>query len=628
MIVAFFLFIAGPFLIVGWISAAKTSDTIKAEVGKTMLQLVKQNHATMENTLSSVRDKTMTFLDNHFFSNSRQLKFWTNINTLGELNEADTILDRWSSDGTEYTMYLNRSGEEAFPVDISYKEKGLIFLKEGDSPKPDWADQTLKELGAGTFRLIRNSSNQPSVSYTRAILHPEQYNEYMGFLVVTKLEVVLMKNMMAVQLPDRAAIYLFNGEGELLMHAGGEEETGAPSTAALTPTEAGPATEANAMPADMTPRGAKPATAAIAVGVTIEETASAGYTDLLSELPEKLRNYESGYYYGGSGKRAFLYATSYDSIFGTRLMYKIPLESITGNQVQFQRVITVMLAVYLFFVLFFLLYLLRDIIKPLGRLVAFTRLYEPGKPFDFGSYGKDRRNDEFGLLYNAFARMTVRLDQSIEENYGMKIKQKEQELSTLHSQITPHLLYNTLDSIYWYALESGNADVGSMVKDLSKLLRIGLSKGKTIISVGEELEHVQAYIRLQMKRYPDVFEVFWDVDEGVEACQVPKVIIQPLVENAIFHGVQSMDGEGMLWVRIKQNEETLRIQVEDNGFIPVDLEKLRMIVSGELQDKGYGIRNVHQRIQLHYGEAYGLSYSLREGGGLAAAIVVPLCLHE
>src|SRR5690606_22336705 len=105
-------------------------------------------------------------------------------------------------------------------------------------------------------------------------------------------------------------------------------------------------------------------------------------------------------------------------------------------------------------------------------------------------------------------------------------------LTTLHSQITPHLLYNTLDSIYWYALDSGNTDVGDMVKDLSKLLRIGLSKGKTIITVGEELEHVAAYSRLQMKRYPNTFEAEWDVDETLNGCMTPKVILQPLVENA------------------------------------------------------------------------------------------------
>ncbi|WP_181592493.1 sensor histidine kinase [Paenibacillus sp. YN15] len=570
MILAFCLFIIGPFLAVGWASSSKTSATIKEEVGKTMLQLVKQNHAMMENTLISVRDKTITFLDNYFFSNSSQLAFWTNISTLGEMNEADAILGRWSSDGTEYALYLKE--ENTLPVDATAKNKGIIYLSGNTEEYPPWAEETLLEKGAGTVRLASIGSGSPTVLFTRAILHPEKYDETLGFLAVSKLEVLLMKNMIAVQLPKDAAIFLYDSGGELLMQYG---------------------------------------EGAIAEG----------------ELPASLKSHESDYSYAADS-HAYLYAVSYESRFGTRLVYKIPLASITGNQAQFQRTITIMMGVYLLFVLLFVLYVLRDIIKPLGKLVMFTRVYEPGRRLPFDMSPPRQRMDEFGLLHQAFIRMTQRLDQSIEENYGMQIKQKEQELSTLHSQITPHLLYNTLDSIYWYALDSGNQDVGAMVKDLSKLLRIGLSKGKSIITVSEEMEHVQAYIRLQMKRYPGVFEVFWDVDEGLENCMVPKVVIQPLVENAIFHGVQSMDGEGQLWVRVKNRGEELHILVEDNGFIPVDVEKLRLIVNGELRDKGYGIRNVHQRIQLHYGEAYGLEYRLRPEGGLIASIVVPFRVKE
>ncbi|UKS29303.1 histidine kinase [Paenibacillus sp. HWE-109] len=567
MILAFCLFIIGPFLLVGWYSASRTSATMKNEVGKTMLQLVKQNHATMENTMSSARDKTVTFLDNHFFSNPKQFAFWTHISSISELSEADTILERWSSDGTEYTLYLENKGEQPFPLNALYKNQGLIYLDQG-SPYPEWAEQTQKEKGAGSIRLATMSNGQSTVSFTRSILHPGKYDESIGFLVVSKLEVLLTKNMVSVQLPPNAGVYLFDDRDELLMQAG------------------------------------------------------TGTMDL-TELPENMRNQTSGFYFANSRNHQDLYAISNDINFNTRLIYKIPLASIMGNQTDFQRMIMVMLAVYLLLVLLFVLYLLRNIIKPLAKLVMFTRLYEPGRPFDFGNLSSRASTDEFGVLYKAFIRMTGRLNDSIEENYGMKIKQKEQELTTLHSQITPHLLYNTLDSIYWYALESGNEGVGSMVKDLSKLLRIGLSKGKSIISTSEELEHIQAYIRLQMKRYPGNFEVFWEIEEGIGAYTMPKVLIQPLVENAIFHGIQSMDGEGHLWVRMRRSAEDVHILVEDNGFIPVNLDKLQSIVHGHLQDKGYGIRNVHQRIQLHYGEGYGLSYRLREGGGLIAHIVIP-----
>ncbi len=538
-------------------------------MGKTMFQLVKQNHTTLEKTLSSVRDKTITFLDNHFFSSTRQFAFWTGIETLSEVSEADIILDRWSSDGTEYALYMLNAQDKILPFDMPFKERGVIYTK-GSFGYLSWAEQALQEKGAGAVRLTKSDSGS-TVTFTRSILHPEKYGESVGFLVVSKLEVLLTKDLMTVQLPENASIYLFNDQEELLMRVGKED-----------------------LP--------------------------------LTAFPEAVRNHTSGYYFANKGSTQWLYAYSHNSVFNTRLIYQIPLDSITGNQTVYQWIIMVMSAIYMLFVLFFVLYLLRSIVKPLARLVTFTKLYEPGKKFDFGSYPS--RLDEFGLLYEAFLRMTRRLDQSVEENYVIKIKQKEMELSALHSQITPHLLYNTLDSIYWYAVDSGNMDVGSMVKDLSRLLRIGLSKGKSIITIEEELEHVQAYVRLQMKRYPDTFEIFWDIDEAVKAYMTPKVILQPLVENAIFHGVNSMDGEGFIWIRIKRNREEIQMIVEDNGFISVDILKLELIVHGETNDKGYGIRNVHQRIQLHFGESYGLRYDLREGGGLVATIKIPLQENE
>jgi two-component system sensor histidine kinase YesM len=111
-----------------------------------MLQLVKQNHATVENSLSSVRDKTVTFLDNHFFSNPKQFAFWTHIETINALSEADTILDRWSSDGTEYAIYMANRGNQPFPINALYKKQGLIYL-DSSSTYPEWALQTQEEKG-------------------------------------------------------------------------------------------------------------------------------------------------------------------------------------------------------------------------------------------------------------------------------------------------------------------------------------------------------------------------------------------------------------------------------------------------------------------------------------------------
>jgi two-component system, sensor histidine kinase YesM len=502
---------------------------MKSEVGKTMLQLIKQNHMTLEKTLVSVSDKTVTFLDNQFFSDAKQLSFWTEIETVREITEADSILERWSTDGTEYSLWMPPPGLHPMPQHMRYKDTGFMYSPIQGQETPTWAEQALQEKGAGTLRLTHAYKGLETVSFIRCILQPQQYDKPLGFLVVSRLEALLMKDLSSVQLPENARIYLLNQHNELLLSVGDPDSES-------------------------------------------------------SDIPEKLlRGSSSGYDYNAAGRIPWLYVYSYKEHFNTRLIYKIPVESITGSHKEFQWMMMVLSAIYLLFVLMFVLYLMRNFVKPLGK----------------------------------------RLDQSIEENYGMRIRQKEMELTTLHSQITPHLLYNTLDSIYWYAIDSGNRGVGVMVKDLSKLLRIGLSKGKSIISVQEELEHVQAYIRLQMERYPDTFEVQWDIDEQMLRFGCPKVIIQPLVENSILHGVSSMDGEGMIWIRVQLWGQEIHIVVEDNGYIRTDTEKLDLILDGTWHESGYGIRNVHQRIQLHYGKSFGLHYKHREGGGLIATIVIP-----
>lgn len=565
--IAFLLFIVGPFLIVGWISFYKASDSMKNEIGRTMLQLVSQNHGTIEKTLSNVNDKTVTLLDNHLFSNPSQYRFWTGIESLSDINEADTILEKWTTDGTEYSLFMRNLSGKVPQMDLTFKTKGFKYYSEDGTGLPNGTMTALYEKGGGTLRPLTMNNGTMTISFMRSILNPKDYDDVIGLLVVTKLEYLLTKDMVSVQLPKNAGSFLFNNMNQLLIRSGSEEL-------------------------------------------------------VMEGIPDAAKGSMGAYYFTRENNERWLYTYSRNPAFNTTLIYKIPLDSITGNQTVFQATMMAVSVVYLLFVLAFVLYLLRIVVRPLLRLVSITKIYEPGKPLEFGN--DLLRPDEFGLLYGSFLKMTRRLDVSVEENYGMKIKQKEMELTTLHSQITPHLLYNTLDSIYWYALDSGNTDVGEMVKDLSKLLRIGLSKGRMLITIGDEIEHIQAYCRLQMKRYPDTFEVNWEIDEAAGPYYTPKVILQPLVENAIFHGVSSMDGEGMIWIRIKLVGDEVVMTVEDNGFLPVDMDRLEQIVNGELADKGYGVRNVHQRIRLHYGKDFGLSYERRDGGGVRALIRIPI----
>jgi two-component system sensor histidine kinase YesM len=250
--------------------------------------------------------------------------------------------------------------------------------------------------------------------------------------------------------------------------------------------------------------------------------------------------------------------------------------------------------------------------NPLQKLAMFARSHEPGKPF---SKSPDRqRNDEVGVLIYSVHNMANRINDMIHDRYDMEIKQKESQLQLLYQQINPHLLYNTLESIYWKSSLEGNSGSAEMIKELSKLMRISLSRGRELITIEEELEHAVAYTSLQQKRYEYGFSIHWKISEEVRQNLIPKITLQPLIENAIIHGVMNMGDDGDIIVSARKSEDNVIITVEDNGYKKIDYSEINQLLKVEQTEtaSGYGIRNVHRRIQLHFGERYGLHYEARE----------------
>lgn len=221
--------------------------------------------------------------------------------------------------------------------------------------------------------------------------------------------------------------------------------------------------------------------------------------------------------------------------------------------------------------------------------------------------------------------MARRLNDLIHYKYNMDLKQKEAQLQLLYQQINPHLLYNTLESIYWKSTMEGNTESAEMIKDLSKLMKISLSRGRDLITLGEELEHAGAYMNLQLNRYDYQFTIRWDVPEALLANHVPKITLQPLLENAIIHGIKNMGEDGMIRVSGHLEGDRCRIVIEDNGFRPVNYESIRRLLHDDAPDHslGYGIRNIQERIRLHFGSRYGLQYEPGEEGGTRVTITIP-----
>ncbi|CAH0343897.1 sensor histidine kinase [Bacillus sp. CECT 9360] len=252
----------------------------------------------------------------------------------------------------------------------------------------------------------------------------------------------------------------------------------------------------------------------------------------------------------------------------------------------------------------------RSIIKPVNKLRKLMKNVEEGR-FDLQFHSK--YDDEIGQLGRSYNRMIEEIGRLIQLVYTEQKNKREAELKILQAQIKPHFLYNTLDTIQWMAYEYKANRIVDMVKALTTLFRIGLNKGNEIISVHEEIQHVESYLIIQMTRYESKLEYEINVDEHVKSYKVLKLLLQPLVENAIYHGIRNKRGKGKIYISVKQEGESLFLRVKDTGIgIPEErVQELNAFLDvnhlTKDQHNGYGLFNVNERIQLVYGSYYGLS---------------------
>lgn len=266
------------------------------------------------------------------------------------------------------------------------------------------------------------------------------------------------------------------------------------------------------------------------------------------------------------------------------------------------------------------------ITSPLRMLRSLMRKVERG---DLKVSFPVQQWDEVGQLGSAFNIMVSRLSELGYRLYETEIREKDAEIAALQSKINPHFLYNTLGSISMYAEVEGNREVVKMTNNLSRLLRYSLSGRKETVTLRDELEHVQGYMTIQKMRYEDRIDFRLEVDESLYGCPVIPLMIQPIVENAINHGLDKGIGEGLIRLSCHQEHGVLTIVVEDDG-IGMTSEQLgamrhRLDASHDLGgSSGNGLMNVHRRIRLHYGEQYGLQLESMPFQGLKVIIRMPI----
>lgn len=234
--------------------------------------------------------------------------------------------------------------------------------------------------------------------------------------------------------------------------------------------------------------------------------------------------------------------------------------------------------------------------------------------------------DEVGSLIRGFGSMLGEINRLIHEVYESKLTQRKSEMTALQAQINPHFLYNSLSLINWKALEAGQQDISKITLALSSFYRTSLNRGKNVLTIEKEIENMKSYLEIQLCMHDNDFDVIMDIDEEILQYQTLNLLLQPLVENAIDHGIDlKEDGRGYIKIIGRKDDSNIYLTVEDNG-VGIEPELLSSIL--EFKTKGYGVRNVNQRIQLYYGEEYCLKIESEAGMGTRCTINIPQVLKK
>ena len=308
---------------------------------------------------------------------------------------------------------------------------------------------------------------------------------------------------------------------------------------------------------------------------------------------------------------------------GWKLISVVPMKSFSMGMTGMRNLVVLLVALTVLAVVILNQMVSARISKPLRRLNDSVKEWEAGNMNPDIYIGGSMEVEHLGkTLRSTVAQIRQLMDDIVVEQE----EKRKSELDALQSQINPHFLYNTLDSIVWMITGERYDDAVFMITQLASLFRISLSKGKTVIKIEDEVKHARNYMNIQKIRYKNSFEVDFQIEEDILDGCIVKLMLQPLLENAIYYGMEFMDGEGEIHVRGYRKDKDVYLEVEDNGLGMPEEEAAELLNGKERPHKhgsGVGLVNVHSRLKLRFGEAYGLVIHSCPDEGMMVQIHIP-----
>ncbi|WP_135550316.1 sensor histidine kinase [Paenibacillus cymbidii] len=458
-----------------------------------------------------------------------------------------------------------------------------------DLKETDWYEDVIAANGlivwTGVYReSFFNRESAAIFSAARMLRDSNRYDRLSGVMLIDVAASSLTDIIASVVMPDQSVVYIVDDEGVVVWHP-------------------------------------DPALIGTAIPIFAPEKADAGKQEGMIKTET------------ADGKRLVMFSPIKATEW--RLAAEVSAAAISGRtlqQGQAAGAATLTAVSILFLALMFglLAFIIRSINRRLQHVISAIR-----------REGVERLGEKpapgggFVILEESVDQLVLRMKSLMEQNYRAQVMEREAQLRALQAQINPHFLYNTLDLIHWNAVRHQADDVSLMIEKLSRYFRLSLNKGRDVVSVGDEIKLAQVYLDIQMNRFPASFRYEIEMESGIEPFMMPKLTLQPLVENALMHGIRMTDNKnGIIRITAGRSGDKLLLAVSDDGAgMEENLARSllsRPSPSQELHGAGssYGLYNVHERIRLYAGEGCGLSIRSAPGAGTTILVALKTVLSE